>query len=116
MPSPPPPERPSFEFESPPPPPPAPEPVATPPTAGLTRSGLPRRVPGASLAPGIGSTPPPGGTEEQPETGYSRSPDEVRSMLSSFRSGLERGRHEAATGKDEALIGSDAPSSPQERP
>jgi hypothetical protein len=57
----------------------------------MTQAGLPRRVPRANLAPGMvasqqaGGGPPPG----QP-TG--RSPDEVRSMLSSYRTGIERGR------------------------
>jgi HAMP domain-containing protein len=57
----------------------------------LTQAGLPRRVPRANLAPGMvateetGDQPPPG-----PASG--RSPDEVRSMLSSYRTGIERGR------------------------
>jgi hypothetical protein len=44
-----------------------------------------------------------------PTSSASRSPEEVRSMLSSYRSGLERGRMMAA-GED-AVTGSDAPSS-----
>jgi hypothetical protein len=66
----------------------------------LTRTGLPRRVPRANLAPGISATPPPPPEQmRQPSQGgsrASRSPDDVRSMLSSYRSGLERGRRMAA--------------------
>jgi HAMP domain-containing protein len=72
----------------------------------LTRTGLPRRVPRANLAPGFAATPPP----QQPAAGAgpgqgrplprqastARSPEDVRSMLSSYRSGLERGRRMAA--------------------
>jgi Nitrate and nitrite sensing/HAMP domain/Histidine kinase-, DNA gyrase B-, and HSP90-like ATPase len=58
----------------------------------LTQAGLPRRVPRANLAPEMVASqqdspdpvptgPPPG-----------RSPEEVRSMLSSYRTGIERGR------------------------
>jgi signal transduction histidine kinase len=70
----------------------------------LTRTGLPRRVPRANLAPGIAANPPP---QQQPAAGQSRqvprqvsraarSPEDVRAMLSSYRSGLERGRRMAA--------------------
>jgi hypothetical protein len=63
---------------------------STPPT---TPVGLPRRIPRANLAPawvaGPGSPAPPGAS--------GRSPDEVRDMLSSYRTGLERGRHESGT-------------------
>jgi len=81
-----------------------------------TKAGLPRRVPRANLAPGMvaartaaavrpaDTTGPPG-----PTSSAARSPEEVRSMLSSYRSGLERGRMMAA-GED-AVTGSDAPSS-----
>ena len=75
----------------------------------LTRTGLPRRVPRANLAPGIAATPP----QQQPSPAAAagsgqarslprqvsraaRSPDDVRAMLSSYRSGLERGRRMAA--------------------
>jgi hypothetical protein len=78
--------------------PPAPPQAAAAPTPDqgerVTQAGLPRRVPRANLAPGIVASqeagappaPPPG----QPAAG--RSPDEVRSMLSSYRTGIERGR------------------------
>jgi HAMP domain-containing protein len=78
---------------------PMPEPTLQPATVQTTKAGLPRRVPRANLAPGIvaetqreseraESTPP--------ASSFSRSPDEVRSMLSSYRTGLERGRRMAA--------------------
>jgi signal transduction histidine kinase len=78
-------------------PPPAGPPQA--PEAGerlTTQAGLPRRVPRANLAPGMvadqqaGEPPPP---PSQPPVG--RSPDEVRSMLSSYRTGIQRGRNVA---------------------
>jgi hypothetical protein len=94
-------ERARLREQPPVPPPPVPEPAEAPPPMQaapppdpqqpdqrLTQAGLPRRVPKANLAPGMAaqqaagqSAPPPG-----------RSPDEVRSMLSSYRTGIERGR------------------------
>src|SRR4029453_6410910 len=81
-------------------------PAASPPPAPVTRSGLPRRVPRANLAPGMvamqaeqePSAPvdldrPP--ATHLPPTARARSPEEVRSMLSSYRSGVERGRVQA---------------------
>jgi HAMP domain-containing protein len=60
--------------------------------APVTKVGLPRRVPRANLAPawvaGPGAPAPPGAG--------GRSPDEVRSMLASYRTGLERGRSQSA--------------------
>jgi hypothetical protein len=77
-------------------PPPAP---ATP----LTSAGLPRRVPRTNLAPGILAvqaeqepppvSPDPSAAPDIPAA--ARSPEEVRSMLSSYRSGVERGRTQA---------------------
>jgi signal transduction histidine kinase len=70
----------------------------------LTRTGLPRRVPRANLAPGIATTGP--SPQQAGEQGHlprqasaaraARSPEDVRAMLSSYRSGLERGRRMAA--------------------
>jgi signal transduction histidine kinase len=73
----------------------------------LTRTGLPRRVPRANLAPGIAANPPPqqpaaaaGAGQARPAprqvSRAARSPEDVRAMLSSYRSGLERGRRMAA--------------------
>jgi HAMP domain-containing protein len=84
-----------------------------------TKAGLPRRVPRANLAPGMvaaraaaaATSPAPASSPEPPSPAPStaRSPEEVRSMLSSYRSGLERGRMMAA-GED-ADTGGDAHSS-----
>jgi HAMP domain-containing protein len=88
-------EQPSMQASSPPPMP------ATP----LTSAGLPRRVPRANLAPGMLATqaeqePPPVSAApptapDIPMAAPARSPEEVRSMLSSYRSGVERGRTRA---------------------
>jgi Nitrate and nitrite sensing/HAMP domain len=56
----------------------------------LTQAGLPRRVPRANMAPGMVTREPAGG--QPPGQPAGRSPDEVRSMLSSYRTGIERGR------------------------
>jgi HAMP domain-containing protein len=104
-------------------PPPAPTDMPTPApslqttSVQTTKAGLPRRVPRANLAPGMvaartaAAVRPADTTGPQAPTSSSppRSPEEVRSMLSSYRSGLERGRMMAA-GED-AVTGSDAPSS-----
>jgi len=68
------------------------EPVASPapgPVTGprLTQAGLPRRAPRTNLPPGMANEQPTESPQPSP-----RSPEEVRSMLSSYRSGLERGR------------------------
>jgi signal transduction histidine kinase len=75
------------------PPPAAASPLVPEPGERVTQAGLPRRVPRANLAPGMvadqqaGPQPPP-----TPGPAGGRSPDEVRSMLSSYRTGIERGR------------------------
>jgi HAMP domain-containing protein len=81
------------------------------PSAQVTPAGLPRRVPRANMAPGMVAmqaqpppppvTPDPPPAPHTPRTPPARSPEEVRSMLSSYRSGVERGRHEA--GPDAAV-------------
>jgi HAMP domain-containing protein len=58
----------------------------------VTQSGLPRRVPKANLAPGIVATEPASPQPQPSPPPGGRSPDEVRSMLSSYRTGIERGR------------------------
>jgi hypothetical protein len=100
-------------------PPPAPVDVPAAPSlqttsVQTTKAGLPRRVPRANLAPGMvaartSAATRPVETPAPQSSSASRSPEEVRSMLSSYRSGLERGRMMAA-GED-AATGSDAPSS-----
>jgi hypothetical protein len=72
-----------------PPPPAATTPGPSDPTGRVTQAGLPRRVPRANLAPEMVATQQ---TEPAPGPASGRSPDEVRSMLSSYRTGIERGR------------------------
>jgi hypothetical protein len=104
------------------PPPGGAEPFAAPATVQAasvqtTKAGLPRRVPRANLAPGMvaaqaaapAAQTAPAGDSSQSSPSAARSPEEVRSMLSSYRSGLERGRMMAA-GED-ADRGGDAHSS-----
>ena len=80
---------------------PASSPPPTPATP-LTPAGLPRRVPRANLAPGMldEQEPPPVSPDPSPDPDLARgargrSPEQVRSMLSSYRSGVERGRTQA---------------------
>jgi len=73
----------------------------------VTQAGLPRRVPRANLAPGMISTQQ-AEAEPTPGPASGRSPDEVRSMLSSYRTGIERGRNVAG--------GSDPGERPPEAP
>jgi signal transduction histidine kinase len=86
-------------------------PTAAPPAAGpgspTTQAGLPRRVPRANLSPGMATSQQATG---QPSPGQppGRSPDEVRSMLSSYRTGIERGRT-VAGGSDRRERPPDAP-------
>jgi hypothetical protein len=71
-------------------PPVAPAPLEEPPD-----DGLPRRVPRMNLAPGIAEEWPTGDSP-----GPTRSPEQIRAMLSTYRSGLERGRRAAAGSGD----------------
>jgi hypothetical protein len=71
--------------------PPAPEPA--PEAAPAERPGrpnLPRRVPRSTMAPGLNSPAPP-----PTPGGRGRTPEQIRAMLSSYSSGLERGRRTA---------------------
>ena len=89
---------------------PLPDPSLQPASIQTTRAGLPRRVPRANLAPGIVAQAQRSAENPEsapPATSFSRSPDEVRSMLSSYRTGLERGRRMAA-GNDLSDRGEDA--------
>jgi hypothetical protein len=74
----------------------APAPASAQASTGLTQAGLPRRVPRANLAPGMTTAQEPAGQADPP---VGRSPDEVRSMLSSYRTGIERGRTVAGGGE-----------------
>jgi signal transduction histidine kinase len=78
---------------------PLPEPTLQSSSVQTTKAGLPRRVPRANLAPGIVAEDQRAAANPEsasPASSFSRSPDEVRSMLSSYRTGLERGRRMAA--------------------
>ncbi len=93
---------------------PMPEPTLQPATVQTTKAGLPRRVPRANLAPGIVAETQRASERAEstpPASSFSRSPDEVRSMLSSYRTGLERGRRMAAGNDpgDEARSGYGGP-------
>ncbi|HYN16797.1 MAG TPA: hypothetical protein VEY96_01770, partial [Actinomycetes bacterium] len=86
----------------------SPAPAAAPdPAARLTQAGLPRRVPRANMAPGMAAGEQAGGAPAAGPTS-GRSPDEVRSMLSSYRTGIERGRT-VAGGSDPGERPPDAP-------
>jgi HAMP domain-containing protein len=75
----------------------------------LTQAGLPRRVPRANLAPGmVASSQEAPPSQPEPVQPSGRTPEEVRSMLSSYRTGLERGRTVAG--------GTDAGERPQDAP
>jgi hypothetical protein len=99
----------SFADAAPPPAPPPPAPVAEQ-GERLTQAGLPRRVPKANLAPGMAAAQQAAGEGGQgaPSQPVGRSPDEVRSMLSSYRTGIERGRT-VAGGADPGKRPPDAP-------
>jgi HAMP domain-containing protein len=99
-----------------PPTPPASQPGATAPPPrpdggqAQRSGGLPRRMPRANLAEGLRGGPPPGfgpspasaGAPRRSAPARSRSPEEIRAMLSSYRSGVERGRRTAASPPTEA--------------
>jgi hypothetical protein len=99
----------SFAAAAPPPAPPPP-PAAAEQGERLTQAGLPRRVPKANLAPGMAAAQQAAGEGGQapPSQPVGRSPDEVRSMLSSYRTGIERGRT-VAGGADPGKRPPDAP-------
>ncbi|MBX6384485.1 MAG: sensor histidine kinase [Microbispora sp.] len=63
------------------------------PSAGFTPSGLPFRVPQASLAPELAEEPR--FADEADDEGE-RSPEDIRRIMGSFQSGTRRGRSEAA--------------------
>jgi anti-sigma regulatory factor (Ser/Thr protein kinase) len=57
---------------------------------------LPKRAPHTSLAPDLAATGGPGPPDDPAGRAGARSPEQVRSMLTRYRSGLERGRAAAA--------------------
>jgi signal transduction histidine kinase len=69
-----------------------------PPPQAPPAAPLPQRAPNASLAPDLAAAQAQRQLAGRPEPGErqpARSPDEVRSMLTRYRSGVERGRAEA---------------------
>ena len=69
--------------------------VATPAAGETTQAGLPRRVPRANLVPGSvggGSGQGSAGSDETEAETPVRSPDAVRSRMSSFQRGVREGR------------------------
>jgi hypothetical protein len=73
-------------------PPPAPPPASEPPPTNERPGGpnLPRRVPRSTMAPGLRNPAAP-----PSPAGRGRTPEQIRAMLSSYSSGLERGRRTA---------------------
>ncbi|MEZ0075176.1 nitrate- and nitrite sensing domain-containing protein [Planotetraspora sp. GP83] len=72
--------------------PPAREPARSAPPASFTPSGLPFRVPQASLAPSLAEEQPASADDDEDE----RTPDDIRKIMGSFQTGTRRGRSEAA--------------------
>ncbi len=71
--------------------------------------GLPRRTPRANLAAGLGAAPP----QRTPPSAGLRSPEEIRAMLSRYRSGIERGRRMAAAPPSEPSPSPEPPQRPE---
>jgi len=96
-------------------PPPSPQPRSQPQPAQvapqLSPAGLPRRTPRANLAPGLAASMEPGAQQAQSApgagrtavpgaSGRTRSPDDIRNLLTSYRAGLLHGRMDAASTGD----------------
>jgi len=74
-----------------------------------TTAGLPRRVPRTNLAPGILAQRERAMRDEANDVPRpARSPEEVRSLLASYRAGLERGRRSASDRMEGETAGWDA--------
>ncbi|GAA2870470.1 hypothetical protein GCM10010443_35780 [Actinoplanes cyaneus] len=67
--------------------------------AGITSSGLPKRIPQAQLVPG--------GVQEAPRAQNRRSPDDVRGLLSAYTRGVQRGRTDGVA--ESAAVAPQAP-------
>ncbi|MFI0352452.1 nitrate- and nitrite sensing domain-containing protein [Actinomadura sp. 9N407] len=73
-----------------------------------TPSGLPVRVPQASLAPPLRTDEPLTAQEPEPEPDQGRSPEDILRIMGSYQRGTRRGRSEAArSGTDNAAEGED---------
>jgi signal transduction histidine kinase len=79
-----------------------PDPDAAPPSPDVTKTGLPRRVRQASLAPELRTSTPHTHAAEPDAAGY-RSPEQTRALMSSLQRGWEQGR--SAPPPDVAEIG-----------
>lgn len=75
------------------------EAASAPKDAGITTSGLPKRIPQAQLVPG--------GVQETPRAPNRRSPDDVRGLLSAYTRGVQRGRTDGVA--DSAAVAPNAP-------
>ncbi|HXA57744.1 MAG TPA: nitrate- and nitrite sensing domain-containing protein [Streptosporangiaceae bacterium] len=88
---------------------PVPEPEDLPPVPEMshTPSGLPFRVPQASLAAPLRVDNPP--AESEPDDDPGRSPEEIRRIVGSYQIGTQRGRHAAAKASAEPESSDSAP-------
>ncbi|MCW2941787.1 MAG: histidine kinase [Actinomycetia bacterium] len=88
---------------------PVPEPEDPPPVPEMshTPSGLPFRVPQASLAAPLRVDNPP--AESEPDDDPGRSPEEIRRIVGSYQIGTQRGRHAAAKASAEPETSDSAP-------
>jgi signal transduction histidine kinase len=66
---------------------------------------LPRRVRQTSLAPQLRDLPPETTNDFTTESAPARSADEIREMMTSFQSGMNRGRRDAELATDEVIGG-----------
>ena len=78
------------------------EAVAEPAAGETTQAGLPRRVPRANLVPGSVGGGGVSGSEESAAEAPVRSPDAVRSRMSSFQRGVREGRAAAPPQTEES--------------
>ncbi|MBA2282706.1 MAG: hypothetical protein H0W25_15970, partial [Acidimicrobiia bacterium] len=69
--------------------------------AGATVGGLARRVPQASMHPEMRQAPGGPGPADSPFPASTRSPAELRAMLSKFQAGQARARAELPDGDNE---------------
>jgi hypothetical protein len=76
--------------------PPLPAPAAGTPARTPPPSSLPRRVLGANLAQGLATPATHGSQPQRPAPRPTRSPEEVRAMLSAYHDGLRHGRLDGA--------------------
>jgi hypothetical protein len=68
--------------------------------AEVDADGLPRRVRQSSMAPQLRDEPPR--IDDSTSSGSTRTPEELRAMMTSFQTGMTRGRREADGDRDDA--------------